>query len=193
MLDFCEALGRMLSDDSWRVQLFALRTQTTPDDCHIVFPAASYASVRALLHGALTNHSYSLATDGEILRLAAVAASRANVDGLAHNLATRTMQFPNGTASFYTALGALTIDQVLRGVFLTSPGPIAEITGLTVPEVARLSAILSDATYIRDSDRLCFEFWSEGCFVRIRYYPGYAHPKPRSATSVTPPAATFKG
>jgi hypothetical protein len=180
MLDFCEALGRMLSDDAWRAQIFAFQQVDAETDCHIVFPRTSFIAVRALLTGVLQFRSHSLATDGEVLRIAAKKVATNLVDSLAANLRSRNLQFNGRSGEFYAALGALTIDQVLRNQFIADPSAgIREIPGLNAADLTDLTRVIGDANYVNEADSLCRRVWSEGCFVRIRHYPAYEHPNPR--------------
>lgn len=179
MLDFSEALGRMLSDDAWRKQLFSIRAVVRETQCSIVFPPDSYTRIRGLLFGRLVNRSHSLETDGEVLRLAALQSGADLVNQLAGNLLRRRLQLPSRSADFYCALGALTIDQVLRDQFIAVPTGVQEIPGLGAQDLSDLSNIIGDADYVRLADALCLEAWSDGCSVRIRHYSVYAHPKPQ--------------
>jgi hypothetical protein len=190
MLDFSEAVGRMILDRSFRSKILTdeLRAIVSETKSSIQFPATSYATVRKILNSYLTQHSYSLATDGEVIRMAARPKAAAHIETLAKiaegqqvTASSRTTEIVAGpqsiSAPFATAVGALTIDQELRGEFLASPGPIQEIPGLSSQDIASLQKLVGDSLYAREADGLCFEAWSDGCFARMRYYFQYNHPE----------------
>jgi hypothetical protein len=192
MLDFCEAVGKMISDRSFRAAVFVpdLAVIDSETASSIVFPASSYVKIRGILNTNLSQHSFSLATDGEVIRVIARPKLAAHIETLAMLAeklrgtgASVATTAGNTSPAFATALGALTLDPELRKRFLAAPGPIPEIPGLTSADITELNRMTGDTSYARTSDALCEDGWAAGCFARVAYYSGYQHPELKPSNS----------
>jgi hypothetical protein len=187
MLDFCETVGRAITNKSFREALRAALpdvANTPKNDYAVVFSESDYKKIHKFLEDNVSpgRFSYSLAVCGEAMRV---------LGGFWNDieaLAALKLQVP-AHPDCLMALGALTVDMGQRQIFLENaglgkigPAPIADFR-------AALDEVVANEDFIAASNKLCDDAWARGCIIRLVPYIDHMHPDPNQ-WNFAPAAAT---
>jgi hypothetical protein len=187
MLDFCEAVGKAITDAAFREALYAALpdvASTPKNDYAVVFSESDYKKIHKFLEDNVSpgRFSYSLAVCGEAMRV--LGGFRDDIEALA----ALNLQVP-AHPDCHLALGAMTVDMGQRQLYVDDGG-LGKIGGAPIAAFrAALDEVVVNEGFLAASNKLCEDAWARGCIIRLVPYPDHMHPDPNQ-WNFAPAAAT---
>lgn len=178
MVDFWEVFGRMLTNDTFRKDLY----KACPDSVYSVgvevpslgnkgldIPADKYDIARKVVAKVITDGPISLATCGELLMILSSRVFR----GLANDLAAKIqscVNTANGSKLFYIAIGCMMLDGYVFDQFGQGVFDDLQFGALTGLERDAISTLATTFKVKKAANKACAEFWDIACSDDYQYY-----------------------
>ena len=187
MTDCWEILGRLAGDAAFQKTVFSA-TFNPPYSIgangRAAIPKKDYDSARTTLRNAgFTDRPISLMALGEILYALAFSSFRKAMAALALAIQNTRIKTVNRDFNFYVALGAMIVDDTLRGELLgVSPYTQFDTFGFKGvvqadrADLAKLGDPNKSPTVVAAADQLCTILWAPDCFEKYEFWNNHTHP-----------------
>lgn len=184
MIDFWEALGRLVCDEELSRKFETVVTPLSAALPHTILPHKpidieddAYNVVQSFWEPVLTQPYLSLMAAGELIWAYRFDESRQAMKTLQGIIAETKPKLHNPSTSYLIALGSIIADELLRPqVAHKKPNPLA-IRRLSAPEQHHLTSLAANESFGTAAVRFCDGPWDGGCNVRMLYWEGHLHPR----------------
>jgi hypothetical protein len=180
MVDLWEVLGRFVTNDSFRQSLYAIPVGYYPLDpsgAALIIPADRYNTARHMVTLVITDGPVSLMTVGELLLMLSSQKFRVLADDLVAAIKSSNVSTAGRSKLFYTAVGAMILDDSLRNIFYNKGFDAVQFGSLSQPERDDLTTLADPASPVgAKANVACALFWLPRCHDKFNFYTNHVHP-----------------
>lgn len=191
MVDFWEVLGRLVTNDTLRNDIY--KRFSTGDyaidgaEHGFVIPRDHYNVAREEVAKVISERPVSLMTLGELLFALSQDVVRDLIVKMANVIKTSAISVAGRSALFYTGLGAMIIDDTVRNAFDNNQFDAIQFKALSLAERTDLAALAKPSGALKSlANEMCGRSWDPDCSAKFNFYDHHTHP----ALNAPQPAGT---